>query len=105
MTIDEISFELISKAGTAFSIMVESLNDAKQYNFLEVEKKLMTAEKLMNEAHNLQTSLIVKEMNDEDVETNVLLIHAQDTLMNTILMLTIVQEFVSIYKREEERSK
>ncbi|MGM0125602.1 PTS system, cellobiose-specific IIA component [Enterococcus sp. AZ194] len=104
MTVDEISFELISKAGTAFSMMVDSLNDARNYNFSEVERKQESAEKLMNEAHNLQTSLIVNEMNDEEVKTNVLLIHAQDTLMNTILMQTIVQEFVRVYKREEERS-
>ncbi|WP_262368799.1 PTS lactose/cellobiose transporter subunit IIA [Enterococcus faecium] len=55
----------------------------------------------MNEAHNLQTNLIVNEVNGDDNQINALLIHAQDTLMNTILMSTIVDEFLNLYKAGE----
>ncbi|MBF0787404.1 MULTISPECIES: PTS lactose/cellobiose transporter subunit IIA [unclassified Streptococcus] len=98
---NEISFELISKAGTAFSLLIEALREARQHHFESAEQKRQEAEQLMNEAHNLQTQLIVKEMNGEENQVNVLLIHAQGTLMNTILMSTVVEEFILFYKKGE----
>ena len=101
MTTDEISFALISKAGTAFSMMIEALGDAREKDFEKAEEKKQEAEALMNEAHNLQTNLIVNEVNGDDNQINALLIHAQDTIMNTILMSTIVDEFLNLYKAGE----
>lgn len=98
---NEISFELISKAGTAFSLLVEALREARRHHFEIATQKRAEAEQLMNEAHNLQTQLIVKEMNGEENQVNVLLVHAQGTLMNTILMSTIVEEFILLYKEGE----
>lgn len=101
MTTEEISFALISQAGSAFSMMVEALEAARKNNFEKAKEKKRTAEVLMNEAHNLQTQLMINEANGEANQINVLLIHAQDTLMNTILMSTIVDEFVHLYKAGE----
>ncbi|WP_187426323.1 PTS lactose/cellobiose transporter subunit IIA, partial [Enterococcus faecium] len=50
MTTDEISFALISKAGTAFSMMIEALGDAREKDFEKAEEKKQEAEALMNEA-------------------------------------------------------
>ncbi|WP_461218078.1 PTS lactose/cellobiose transporter subunit IIA [Lapidilactobacillus salsurivasis] len=102
MTTEEISFALISKAGTAFTMLVEALQDAREKDFEKAAVKKAEAETLMNEAHNLQTDLMVNEVNGEGNEINVLLIHAQDTLMNTILMSTIVDEFIKLYRLEEK---
>ncbi|HEM3629411.1 TPA: PTS lactose/cellobiose transporter subunit IIA [Streptococcus suis] len=99
---NEISFEMISKGGEAFSLLVDALRDARHQDWEGVNRKKAEAERIMNEAHNLQTQLIVEEMNGADNQPNVLLIHAQDTLMNTILMFTLLDEFIYIYQKGEK---
>ncbi|KRK70392.1 PTS lactose/cellobiose transporter subunit IIA [Lacticaseibacillus nasuensis] len=103
MTREEISFELIAQAGSAFSLLVEALGDARQHEFIAVEEKLAQAETVMNKAHNVQTELITSQMNGEDQSVDVLLAHAQDTLMNTILMFTITKEFIHLYEEEAKQ--
>jgi len=94
---EQISFEIISKAGEAFSILVKALEHARNGKLELAEESIKNSEKLMNEAHNIQTNLIVKEANGVPNEFSVLLIHAQDTLMNTILMSTIVKEMILMF--------
>ena len=45
-------------------------------------------------AHQAQTDLLVKEANGENVTLNVLLIHAQDHLMTSMLALELIQEMI-----------
>ncbi|NGP46194.1 PTS lactose/cellobiose transporter subunit IIA [Bacillaceae bacterium SIJ1] len=98
MVNEQVSFEMISYAGDAFSKQVEALKYMKGGNHEEAERCIHEAEMLMNKAHRIQTKLIVKEANGEANELSVLLIHAQDTLMNTILMSTIIKELIDMYK-------
>lgn len=104
MTREQDSFELISKAGSAFSILVDVLNDCRNGQFAEVETKIANAEEMMNNAHNIQTRLITEQINGQEEPPDLLMVHAQDTLMNTILMFTITKEFVHMYQ-DRERSK
>jgi len=97
MNTEEISFKIISLAGDAFSKLIEALQMAKKGELQEVEALIKSAKAQVNEAHNAQTGLIVKEAQGENPEFSVLLIHAQDTLMNTILTMTLVEEMISMY--------
>ncbi|GIO18983.1 PTS lactose transporter subunit IIA [Oceanobacillus oncorhynchi subsp. incaldanensis] len=97
MNTEQVSFKIISLAGDAFSTLIEALQMAKKGNFQQVEVLINTAKKQVNEAHDVQTNLIVKEAQGETADFSVLLIHAQDTLMNTILMMTLVEEMISMY--------
>ena len=98
MTNEKVSFQMISLAGDAFSKLVEALRLTRSGDEELSKQRIEESEKLMNEAHNLQTQLIVKEARGEDNKFSVLLIHAQDTLMNTILMSTITNEMIEMYK-------
>lgn len=97
MTNEQISFEIISKAGDAFSKLTEALKLKRSGKDEEAQECVFASEKLINEAHNVQTNLIVKESRGEQNEFSVLLIHAQDTLMNSILMLTFTKEMLEMY--------
>ncbi|MEG0285960.1 MULTISPECIES: PTS lactose/cellobiose transporter subunit IIA [Vagococcus] len=105
MSTEQISFELISKAGDAFGYLVQAIQFASEGQFEEADKKISESETVMNDAHKVQTSMIVKEAQGEDNDISVLLIHAQDTLMNTILMATLTKEFVKVYKKLREEEK
>lgn len=106
MKSEEISFSLISLAGDAMSKLLEA-NEASLNGDQEEYSNLMSeATQLMNEAHNEQTKLLVTEAQGGEVDVNVLLIHAQDTLMNTILAETFIKQLskmnLKIKELEEE---
>lgn len=105
MNAEQVSFELISKAGDAFGFLVQAIGDARAGDFDEANRKVSKSEKVMNEAHRVQTSMIVNEAQGQENELSVLLIHAQDTLMNTILMSTITKEFIKLYQFVEKEGK
>ncbi|MBC1779182.1 PTS lactose/cellobiose transporter subunit IIA [Listeria booriae] len=97
MDAEKISFLLISLAGDSFSKLVEALQEAKVGNKERVAELLAESDALMNEAHRAQTDLMVQESRGESCEMSVLLVHAQDTLMNTILASTLIREMIEMY--------
>ncbi|SHF26349.1 PTS system, cellobiose-specific IIA component [Seinonella peptonophila] len=99
---EQIPFQIISYAGDSFSKMMEALQEAKQGNFDKVDPLFAEAEQLLHKAHQVQTDLIVKEANGENNEFSVLLVHAQDTLMNTILSSTLIKELIEVYQRGQQ---
>jgi cellobiose PTS system EIIA component len=58
----------------------------------------------LNEAHHIQTSLIQQEIRGEKVEISLLMIHAQDHLMNAITMKDLATEVVDLYQLHYKNS-
>ncbi|ELY0461107.1 PTS lactose/cellobiose transporter subunit IIA [Listeria innocua] len=109
MDIEKISFSLISLAGDSFSKLIEALQAAKESNTELVDHLLKEADDLMIEAHKVQTEMLIQETRGEQASFSVLLVHAQDTLMNTILASTLIREMIEMHqemkalKKEEEK--
>ncbi|MDT2813907.1 PTS lactose/cellobiose transporter subunit IIA [Vagococcus carniphilus] len=99
MSIEEISFNLISLGGESFSVMMEALEYSEKGDIEKQQELMNEAEKLMNKAHNFQTKLLTNEAQGNKNEINVLLIHAQDTLMNTILAATLIKKMCRMNER------
>ncbi|WP_138496514.1 PTS lactose/cellobiose transporter subunit IIA [Paenibacillus pinistramenti] len=95
----ETSFEIILHAGNARSSAMEALTLAKEGKFDEAREKLAEAKKELHEAHHAQTKLIRAEAREESVDINVILIHAQDHLMTTIVVKDLITEFVDLYEK------
>ncbi len=100
--IQEISFQIIGFAGDAFSSFFQAVTKAKEGKYGEADMLLKAGEEQMVKAHQAQTELLVTEANGDDMAYSVLLVHAQDHLMTTIMYERVAREFVSLYK---ERSK
>ena len=49
-------------------------------------------------AHEAQTELLAEEAQGNDIEYSILLVHAQDHLMTTIMYERVAKEFISLYK-------
>lgn len=99
MNIEEISFQIILNGGNARVLAMEAINLAKSGDFELAEQKIEEANKSMREAHRYQTNLIQKEADGEKIETKVLLIHAQDHLMNAMTVIDLAKEFTEVYKK------
>lgn len=97
--LDMISMSIIANAGQAKSLVFEALQEAKAKNFEKAEEMLKEAETSINEVHKVQMDLLVDEANGDKKDINVLLVHAQDHFMTTLLAYDLIKEMIEIYKR------
>ncbi|MFC7394450.1 PTS lactose/cellobiose transporter subunit IIA [Scopulibacillus cellulosilyticus] len=99
MTSEEIIFHIILHGGNARSLAMEAVSLAKNGNFDEAREKLKKASEEISEAHKTQTSLIQKEAEGEKTDVSLLLVHAQDHLMNALTIQDFAKEFVELYEK------
>ena len=99
---EETIFGLISHSGDAKSLLMEAISAAKEGKFDDAQEKIFEASEKLNLAHKAQTSLIQSEAGGEKQEASLLLIHAQDHLMNALLLKDLATEFIDLYKKIEK---
>lgn len=97
-TMEETIFQIILHGGNGKSCSMEAIAAAKRGDIVEARAKLQEAVDALNEAHHVQTSLIQGEIRGEKVEISLLMVHAQDHLMNAITMKDLATEFVDLYE-------
>lgn len=102
MDIEMIAMELVGSAGESKSLAFEALHEAKAGRYEEAERLMELSKKASLKAHRVQTELICNEADGSGVEMNLLMVHAQDHLMNAILARELIQEIISLYKRVEK---
>ena len=99
-----IAFEIISNVGTAKSLVVEALRDARQGKFDEAEEKLEEASKYFVNGHHAHASLIQKEAAGDKVDFSLIIMHAEDQMMSAETIKLLVEEMIEMYtdlKREK----
>lgn len=94
-----IIFGLITSSGSAKSYAMEAIQYAKEKDFKSAKESLESAAKDLSEAHKIQTSLIQSEAKGDLVPISILLIHAQDHLMNAMMLKDLATEFVELYEK------
>lgn len=97
---EEVSFGIIASAGDARSYAFGALEAAKAGNFEEAEELLKKSDAAAVEAHHAQTDLLFNEVNGNKVPVDVLLVHAQDHLMTSMLAVELIKELITIYKNK-----
>ena len=97
-----ISFGLISTAGTARSMAMNAMKAAREGDFAEADSQVEQMEAPMLEAHNQQTEILMHEAQGDHLPVDVLLVHAQDHLMTSILAGDIAKEIVALHKKIAE---
>lgn len=100
--IETIAMTLVGNAGEARSLAYEALNEAKNGDFQKAEELLKESKERILKAHEIQTDLIIKEANGEKAEINLLMVHAQDHLMTSILAKELIIEIIELYKKNKD---
>ena len=101
MDLEMIVMELITHAGDARSLAIEAIRSARSGSFDDAGSKMQEAEAQLIEAHNVQTSLLVRETNGDPVQVSLLLVHAQDHLMNAITVKDLALEMIAMMKENK----
>ncbi|MFJ8512629.1 PTS lactose/cellobiose transporter subunit IIA [Lysinibacillus xylanilyticus] len=90
---------LIVHSGNTRSECMEAIQLAKSGQIQEAKEKIQLANDALIEAHHSQTALLSQEARGEKVEVSMLLIHAQDHLMNAITFRDLATEMIELYER------
>lgn len=77
---------------------MEAITAAKQGDFIKAKEKLQESAESFQAAHKIQTSLIQGEIRGEKSDITLLMIHAQDHLMNAMTVKDLAIEFVDLYQ-------
>lgn len=100
--IQSISFKIISYAGDAFAKFYEAVEVANEGEYEKAEQLIQEGDNSMHEAHKAQMDLLAVEANGEDMDFSVILVHAQDHLMTTIMYERIAKQLISVLKKMEK---
>lgn len=95
---EQISFNLIANSGDGRSFAFAALESAKKGDFNEAKVLLKKSNEAINLAHKYQTEFLVSAANGEQISVDVLLVHAQDHLMTSILANELIKEIICLYK-------
>ncbi|MCG8708472.1 PTS lactose/cellobiose transporter subunit IIA [Brenneria sp. 4F2] len=100
MVIDENTvMELIIHAGEARSCAMEALSAAKKDDWSKADALLADASAAARKAHQIQTALIGADEGSGKIPVNLILVHAQDHLMNAMLCRELVEELIYLHKK------
>ncbi len=105
MEFEVIIFNIITHSGEARSSSMEAIHHAKSGDFVKAEGCIEDAQKKLALAHEIQTTLIQQEAGGNRVELSLLMIHAQDHLMNAITIKDMASEFIALYRSMPAYSK
>ncbi|MBP2170276.1 PTS system cellobiose-specific IIA component [Erwinia toletana] len=99
MELDETTvMELIIHAGEARSLSMEALRAARKYEWATADELLSGATAAAKEAHKIQTALIGADEGCGKIPVNLILVHAQDHLMNAMLCRELAEEIIGLHR-------
>ena len=96
---DAIVMNLVVNSGEARSIAMEAIELARQGQFEEGAAKIAEARETINAAHNFQTELVQKEINNDPVPMSLLMCHGQDHLMTAMVVIDLAEKFIEVYQK------
>lgn len=93
-----ISFQIISAVGSARSNYINAIQEAKKGDFDEAQRLLSEGEELFVGGHQAHMKLLTKQANNEKLEFDLLLVHAEDQMMSAESFKIIAEEIIELYK-------
>ncbi|MGJ3353513.1 PTS lactose/cellobiose transporter subunit IIA [Providencia sp. Je.9.19] len=105
MDLENEVMELITNAGYARSLVFQAIAVAREDNdFAEAESLMQQAQDALSIAHHTQTRLIEMDEGTGKVPVHIIMVHAQDHLMNAIMLTELGREIIMLHKKVAEKN-
>ncbi len=104
MDIETTVMELIINAGEARSCAMQALYAAKRGDWAQVEPLLAEATAASKRAHGVQTQLIGLDEGEGKVPVNLVMVHAQDHIMTSMLARELVEELIELHRLRQNHT-
>ncbi len=102
---EETIVTIIASAGAANGMLQQAYMEAVSGNYEAVEQLLKEADEALVKVHESQTELIQAEAGGDRVEMSLLMVHAQDHLMNAMLSKQLISNMIEMQKTINELKK
>ncbi|MDM7090913.1 PTS lactose/cellobiose transporter subunit IIA [Enterobacter hormaechei] len=99
IALEEAVMEIIVNAGQSRSLCFEALHAERQGNLDEAKSLLREADGYARQAHKMQTKLIEQDAGEARQPMTLIMVHAQDHLMNSLLARELSEEIIHLYQR------
>ena len=94
-----IAFEIIVNSGDARTLVHQSFSLMREGKFDEAEAQLEEANQNLLQAHRSQTGLLHDYATGKEITMDVIMVHAQDHLMTTMLLREVALEMLALYRK------
>lgn len=98
---DAVVMELIVNAGDGRSLAIQAIREARVGKFEEAESLLEQCCEALTRCHHAQTDLIQSEINGQGTPVSLLMVHAQDHIMNAMTVKDLAAELVAMLKEKQ----
>lgn len=95
---EQIIMEMVVNGGDARSKALEAIQAARHKDFAQAAQLMNECETALAKAHQVQTEMIVKELNGEGQSVQLLMVHAQDHMMNAMTVRDLAEQIIEILK-------
>ncbi|MCE0493164.1 PTS lactose/cellobiose transporter subunit IIA [Vibrio salinus] len=99
MDLESTVMELIINAGESKSYAMKALQCAKKEKWEEVNELLAHSTESLKRAHTVQTKLIGLDEGTGKVPVNLIMVHAQDHIMTSMLARELIEELINIHRQ------
>ncbi|GLR09971.1 PTS N N'-diacetylchitobiose transporter subunit IIA [Mixta theicola] len=96
---EEVVMGLIINSGQARSLAYAALKQAKAGKFEQAQELMASSHLALNEAHRVQTRLIEADQGAGKTKVSLVLVHAQDHLMTSMLARELVTELIELHEK------
>lgn len=96
--LEVLPFEIIAHVGTARSMYVEAVHEAREGHIDEARKMLEEGEKIFVDGHDSHLKIFTNELTADDMKYMPLILHAEDQLMSAETMHTLCEEIIDLYE-------
>lgn len=103
MNFEHIVMDLIVRAGEAKSLAFEALAQARAGDFAKAEQLLADSRAAGKLAHKVQTKLITMDGEGQPVPLSLVMVHAQDHLMDSMLAQDLIEEMIRLHQKIENQ--
>ncbi|MBS5987897.1 hypothetical protein [Clostridium paraputrificum] len=99
---NEMNFELILHAGSSKSSIMEAIELARQGEFKEADYKINEAHKELTDAYKIQKKILNKSSKADNININMLSVHAQDQLNSAQIQIGLGEEIINLYEQVQQ---
>lgn len=97
--LEEVVMGLIINSGQARSLAYSALKKAKEGDFEQARAVMAQSRMALNEAHLIQTKLIEEDQGEGKTKVSLVLVHAQDHLMTSMLARELIAELIELHEK------
>ncbi|WNP32932.1 PTS N,N'-diacetylchitobiose transporter subunit IIA [Enterobacter kobei] len=97
--LEEVVMGLIINSGQARSLAYTALKHAKAGDFAAAQQTMAQSRTALNEAHRVQTQLIESDQGEGRMKVSLVLVHAQDHLMTSMLARELIAELIELHEK------